>query len=183
MVNEKSGITGIVVAVLRSVDGRKRTYVTHNVVTDQGDLYYAQRAALLTTGTPISPVPAQFVDTNGVPDMIMELYNGASAAPVKGNDRSNMVDLVGSGKAMDSGYPKANDLDADNTGKAPDSVTYKVSFGTAEVNASGIADVILTNPSPTASDKLLMHAEFGTPFTKTSSDTLIVYINHNFLGS
>jgi uncharacterized phosphosugar-binding protein len=63
-----------------------------------------------------------------------------------------------------------------------DIVTYRVSYATGDANAAGIADVILTNPSPSAGDALLMHAEFTTPFEKTSSDTLKVFVNHRLNG-
>lgn len=183
-VNNQVELRGKVVVVLENQEtGEKRTYVSKNIVTNAGDLYYAERGALLTTGTPISPVPTNFTDTNGVPDMVMELYNGASGAPAKGNDRSDLTGLVGSStKAMDSGYPQVNDSDGDNTGSGTDIITYRVSYTTSEANASNIADVILTNPSPGASEALLMHAEFGATFTKTSNDTLKVFVNHQMNG-
>jgi len=182
--DDEVGIKGEVVVVLTNEKtGQKRTYTSKNIVTNDGDLYYAERAALLTTGTPISPVPTNFTDANGVPDMIMELYNGASGAPAKGNDRSALAGLVsGSAKAMDSGYPKVNDADADNTGAGVDIVTYLVSYTKVDFNATGIADVILTNPSPGASEALIMHAEFGTAFDKTANDTLKVFVNHQMNG-
>jgi len=135
--------------------------------------------AALNAGT---PVPTNFTDVNGTFDRIMELYDGASGAPAKGNDRSHLVDLVtGSAKVIDSGYPTVNDADGDNAGAGTDVATYRVSYTTGEANASAIADVIITNPSPGASEALLMHAEF-TPFAKTSSDTLKVFVNHTFTG-
>lgn len=183
MINEKSKIRGEVVVVLTDErTGDKRVHRSKNIVTDAGDLYYAERAALLTTGTPISPVPTNFTDANGVPDMIMELYENDGAAPAKGNDRSDMGTLItGSGQAMDSGYPKVNDADADNTGAGADIVTYRVSYAKGDANGD-IADVVLTNPSPGASEPLLMHAEFSPAFTKTSNDTLKVFVNHQMNG-
>lgn len=177
-------IKGTVVVVLTDTrTGKKRTLVTHNIVTNDGDLYYAERAALLTTGTPISPVPTDFTDANGVPDMIMELYNGASGAPAKGNDRSNLTGLVtGSDQVIDGTYPKVNDGDADNTGAGTDIVTYRVSYAKGDANDTGIDDVILTNPSPGASEALLMHAEFAAAFDKTANDTLKVFVNHQMNG-
>jgi hypothetical protein len=181
---DKSRIIGTVVAVLKDTKtGRVKKRVTRNIVTNDGDLYYAERAALLTTGTPISPVPTNFTDANGVPDMIMELYNGASGAPAKGNNRSNLAGLVsGSAKAIDATYPKVNDGDADNTGAGADILTYRVSYTTGEANASAIDDVVLTNPSPGASEPLVCHADGLGAFTKTSNDTLKVFINHELTG-
>lgn len=166
-----------VVAVLSCVrTGKTRTFETTNIVTDAGDLFYAQRGVA-------TAVPTNFTDGSGVFDGIMELYNGASSAPGKANNRSNLTGLAtGSGKAMDSTYPKVNDGDSDNTGAGVDVVTYRVSYTTGEANATGIADVVITNPSPGASEPLLMHAEFGAAFDKTSSDTLKVFVNHTMNG-
>lgn len=172
-------VRGTVRAVLRNEQsGMELVIPGLNIVTNEGDLYYAQQSA------DEQPDDAHF--TTGAAtafDGIMELYNGASAAPAKTNNRSDLVGLVsGSGKVMDTGYPQTNDADGDNTGALADAVTYRVSYATGEANATNIADVILTNPSPTTNENLLSHAEFSTPFSKTSSDTLKTFVNHELLG-
>jgi len=164
-----------VVVILEGPGGR-RVHESTNIVTDAGDLFYAERGVA-------QAVPTNFTTAGGVFDGIMELYNGASGVPAKGNNRSSLVGLVaGSAKAMDATYPKINDSDPDNTGAGTDIVTYRVSYLTTEANATGIADVIITNPTPGASEPLLMHAEFAAPFDKTSSDTLKVFVNHRMNG-
>jgi len=176
-------IEGKVVAVVRDfASGRiKDTLETRNIVNDQGDLFYAYRA------TDAQPTTALF--TNGSVktfDGIMELYKSVSAAPSKGAVRSGLtagVLITGSAKVMDTGYPKRNDTDTDNTGKGTDVVTYKVSYLTSEANDSTIDDVIITNPSPSTGDNLLMWADGLGSFTKTSSDTLVVYVNHTMNGT
>lgn len=178
------GIRGKVCAVLRDTKtGKTRIIEGRNLVTNDGDLYYAERGALLTTGTPISPVPTNFTDTNGVPDMIMEVGTDATPpAADKTNNRSALTNqVVASQKAMDAGYPKVNDLDADNTGKGADIVTYKVSWTTGDFNATGITQVCITNPSPIAAEVLLTYIVL-TSFNKTSTDTLTMYINHSLTG-
>ncbi len=171
------------VAVLTDTKtGEVKKTVTRNIVTDDGDLYYAERAALLTTGTPIAPVPSNFTDTNGVPDMEMELYENDSGAPANTNDRSDLGTLItNSLQAMDATFPENDNQDAANTGKGTTVVTYKVSYTTANANGA-IDDVILTNPTPGASEVLISHAD-GLAVTKTSSDTLVVYVNHTFVGA
>jgi len=173
---EKLGIKSSIIIVLKdTVTGFKRVIRTKNLITDAGDLYYAQRG--------IDALPTNFTNGSAVFDAIMELYNGASAAPDKANDRSDLVGLVtGSGKAMDSTYPKLNDDDTDNEDAGVDIITYRVTYAKAEANAAGIADVILTNPSPGASEPLLMHAEFAAPFEKTASMVLKVFLNHQMNG-
>ena len=83
---------------------------------------------------------------------------------------------------MDATYPLVNDGDADNTGAGTDIITYRVSYTTAEANQTDTTDVILTNPSPGASEPVIMHAEFAASFTKTSADTLKVFVNHRMNG-
>lgn len=174
---ETEKITGRVVVVLtNTVTGEKKVQVTNNIVTNAGDLYYAERGVN-------TAVPTNFTDGGGTFDGIMELYSGSSAAPDKANDRSDLATLApSSGKAMDSTYPKLDDDDSDNTGAGAGVITYRVSYSTGEANATDIADVVITNPGPTSGEPLLMHAEFSGTFTKTSSDTLKVFVNHTMTG-
>lgn len=186
-IQDKVNISGEVIAVLTNTKtGKKRVYKTHNIVTDAGDLYYSERAALLTTGTPISPVPTNFTDTNGVPDMIMELYDNSPVnnAPDKAADRSDLLGTVApsSAQAIDATYPQVNDGDPDNTGADVDICTYRVSYVKASANLPDITDLILTNPSPGASEPVITHAEFAASFTKTADDTLKVFVNHRMNG-
>jgi hypothetical protein len=156
--------------------GEKRTHVTKNIVTAAGDLHYAERLA--------NVIPTDFTDVAGDFDGILELYAGAqSASPDKANDRSDLADLVAdSGQAMDSGYPKLDDDDSDNSGAGAGVLTYRVSYATGDANSADIDNLAITNPSPAADEPLLMHAEFDTPFEKTSDDTLKVFINHTLAG-
>lgn len=157
-------------------EGLDEIFETKNIVTDAGDLYYAQRGA--------NEVPTNFTNASGTFDGVMELYDSAtSGAPAKGNDRSALGTVIGVAKIMDSGYPQTNNLDANNTGKGTDVVTYKVSYLVSEVVGSDIDDVIITNPSPGASEALLMHADGLGAFAKSSAQTLIVWINHTFNGT
>ena len=165
----------VVVVLTNSETGKVRRFESKNIVTNAGDLFYAERGVN-------TAIPTNFTNGSGVFDGIVELYNGASAAPAKGSARNNLVGLVASsGKAIDATYPRVSDPDGDNTGSGADVITYRVSYLTSEANATGIADVIITNPSPGASEPVLMHAEF-TPFDKTASDTLKVFINHTMNG-
>ena len=186
-IEESIHLRGLGGALLENVHTGKKTWIPFkNIVTDAGDLYYAERGALLTVGSPISPVPTNFTDTNGVPDMIMELYDNTPAnnAPAKGNDRSDLLGTLApsSAQPMDATYPRVNDPDADNTGSGTDIITYRRSYTVAQANETQISDVILTNPTPGATEPLIMHAEFAAPFDKTASDTLKVFVNHRMNG-
>ncbi len=173
---------GSILAILRDVNLERELIIPGlNFVTNIGDIYYAERAVGDLAAQ--LPIPTNFTDASGTFDGIMELYAGASAAPAKTNDRSDLVTLVtGSDQVIDATYPLVNDPDSDNTGSGTDIATYRVSYATGDANSAGIDDVILTNPAPGASEVLLMHSEFAAPFEKTSSDTLKVFVNHRFDG-
>ena len=187
IIKEDVALSGSVIVVLENIHtGEKRSFKSRNIVTDAGDLYYSERMALLTTGTPISPVPTNFTDTNGVPDMIMELYDNSTPnnAPDKAADRSDLLGVLATGSAqvIDGTYPQVGDGDSDNSGSGADILTYRVSYATGDANQTDTTDVILTNPSPGASEAVIMHAEFVASFTKTSNDTMKVFINHRVNG-
>lgn len=152
-----------VVAVLKGRDDIQRLIPGANVVTDDGDQYYAEAAA----GAPSWAVGGMRLGTD-------------NTAPTK-SDTDVTSFLSGSGKAMDSGYPKTNDDDTDNTGAGADIVTWRVSYGTGEANGTGIVELAIVD-NITTPTKALAHALFSAGFDKTSSDTLKVFVNHTMNG-
>lgn len=182
MKGDTVGIRGKVVLCLTDpITGEVlETHETENIVGNAGDLYYSERGALLTVGATISPVPTNFTDTNGVPDMQQELYDNTGGVPGKASDRSDAGVIIGAIKALDSGFPKVNDSDADNTGAGVDIITYKVTYTTAQVNGA-IDEVIITNPAPGASEPVILFAD-GLNTTKTTANGLKTFVNHEMLG-
>ena len=177
--NQKIGMQGRICAVVTNIyTGKKTVTEGKNIVTDAGDLFYAQRAVIVQPDDDHFTTGAAFAF-----DGIMELGDDATApTPNKTQTRSVMTDLVASSqKAMDSGFPKVNDGDSDNTGAGVDVVTFLVSYTTGEANSGVISQVWITNPTPAAGENLLMYADF-TPFAKTSSDTLKFFVNHTMVG-
>lgn len=153
-----------VVAVLGHADGSEEYIPGSNIVTDEGDKYYASGAI----GTPAWAVAG------------MRLGTGVTA-PGKANT-DVVTFLAGSGKAVDAGYPKVSDDDTDNAANAGVKVvTWRVSYGTAEANGTGIAELALVD-NITTPTKALNRALFTAAFDKTSSDTLKVFVNHTFAG-
>jgi hypothetical protein len=135
-----------------------------NIVTNDGDTYYAQKAA-----------------GEAADDAWVGLRLGSdNTAPVK-TDTDVTTFLAGTGKATTAGYPKTNDDDSDNTGALVDAVTWSFSYTTAEGNVTGIEEgAIVDNlTTPTAA---LTHFLFAASFDKTSSNTLKVLVNHTFTG-
>lgn len=178
-------IHGDVCAVLRdaSTGEIKSVHKSQNLVLDAGDLYYAECGVAATQQSNFTTASTPFPF-----DGQMEMFKSVSVAPTKAASRSGMVGKAGpsSGsttKSMDATYPKVNDLDADNTGKGADVLTYKVSYTAGDWSDAGtFDDVDLTNPTPIAADAMLMWAD-GLAVVKSSSDTLVVYINHTITGS
>jgi hypothetical protein len=153
--------------------GVKTWIYTHNIVTNDGDLYYAQQA--VETGTPTS----DFGGSSGR----MELRTG-SATPAKANVYSDVTTPVtASRKIIDSGYPKVSDSDSDNTGAGADIVTWRTSWTTSDFNATAIIGgcIHVGGASPASGTKVLSHFSI-TSFNKTASDTLKIFVNHTFNG-
>jgi hypothetical protein len=189
-------IHGMVVSVLTRVeDGVEDIAETKNIITNDGDLFYSYMAQMVAGDTII---PTDLFTNGATPsvfDGVVEVYTNVAVEPENVGktanrqtltDNSGVAAAVSTGptvtkKAMETGYPKRNDLTAANTGKLPDAITYKVSYSTAQLNVASMDDVIITNPELLAADKLLMWAD-GLGRSKTNSDTLDIYINHTMNG-
>ena len=174
MSDDKVKVKGTVVVVLKDKDGNIKKRVTHNLVTDAGDEYYAEVGAQETPNFTIAGIR---LGTNA----------GTAATPLKAD--VDMTTTTGSSvmggtgnQPIDTGYPKSNDDDTDNTGAKVDAVTWRASWGTGDGNAADIATVDLPD-NLTTPTKSLAIANFAAKFTKTSSDTLKVFVNHTMLGA
>lgn len=173
-----------VMAVLRTpevspngiVDMIANFYYTKNIVVDSGDIFYAKQGA--------GETPSANEDFEAGR---MELNNPTSADTLnKADDYSDVLTpITASRKTYEATYPKTNDGDADNTGAGVDVVSYLCSWATTDFNDGGTTvkgGMIHDNASPTANSLLLTHFNFGTPFNKTASDTLKVFVNHTMNG-
>lgn len=160
-----------VLALIGPRQAPKRLVPAANIVTDAGDVYYAQRGA--------GEAP-----TNAF--AIMELFTGreVAATPAKSDNRGNYDAnaIAGTQKAFDATYPRSNDADADNSGAGPDVTTYLTSYTKADFNDPAISHGIITNAAPGASEPILSGFQFAAPFAKTADDTLKVFVNHQKNG-
>lgn len=167
------GMTGMVYAVLTRGDGTVEVHEAKNIITDAGDTYYAEQGA--------NEAPTNFADTAGAFTGIVGVATAATVG--KSSTYADVTPASGGEDSPDSGYPKTNDDDGDNPGTvATDVITYRVSYATGEANAA-ITHAYVTEASPTTASPLLSVVAFSPGFTKTSSDTLKVYVNHTFLGA
>ncbi len=156
-----------VIAILQNIHTGGRILIPgKNIVTNDGDLYYAQKA-----------VGASITDDFTAGGLRLGTSNTAV-----GKTDTDVTTFGSDGDiAESSGYPKVNDGDADNTGAGTDIVTWKFEYGTGDGNISGIQEGAITDSlsSPTAA---LTHFLFAGSFSKTSSNTLKVFVNHRFNG-
>ena len=174
-----------VVAIISRMEGNhtlKETLYGRNIVTNDGDLYYAQSAV---AETPTS----DFDGANGR----LVLRNAAAAATPAKTDTYNELNVSGTGaldaaatdyQALNATYPKTNDADGDNTGTGTDIVTWLYDWLTSELNTTGIVGggiVVKSADPPANADKLLNHFTIAS-FDKTSSDTLKMFVNHTING-
>lgn len=150
-----------------------------NLVTNEGAEYYAER------GAPDASVTYTF---NKGKLALAFSYRSTEAATRTLND---LVFTTLSGiQSFDSTYPKTTDSDTDNTGSGVRVVTYRRTYTTSQGNfaikALGIArHNYTTNPAGSASlRKVLTYITLATAqrITKTSSQTLKVFVNHTFAG-
>lgn len=170
--------------VLTKQDGSKHWFYGSNIVTNDGDIYYAIRGA---GDTPLSN------ENFGKTKASCILQNPSSAdTPAKTDDYGEVTTPIvttGAEKLVTSAYPKANDTDTDNSGKGVDVVTYKFEWTTSQIDTSSgnpiTGGCILdTDATPADGVKILTHWNFATPasFHKTSTDTLTLYVNHTMNG-
>lgn len=173
--NTRLRVAGEIIIVLRNtLTGAKRTMRTHNIVTNAGDHYYAQTAA---EETKLFTVAGMRLGTHATTP------TAPAKTDVKLQTTTGSTLLASSEKVIDATYPKSDDSDGDNTGAGIDIVTWRTSWLVSEANSANIATVdlpdSLTDGSITQS---LSIANFAAKFTKTSSDTLKVFVNHTFNG-
>lgn len=157
-----------ILAVLGTEEG-KLLIPGSNLVTDAGDLHFAQRA-----------VAESLTNAFG----IGELASASPASYTKTTHRgtSGWTFIGSTQKAHAATYPKRNDGDADNTGAGVDIVSYLQSYTKADFNAASIESGIITNTSPGASEPILNGYDFASTFSKTANDTLKVFQNFTMNG-
>lgn len=159
------GIVGITHAIITKPNGDQGVYWGSNLVTDAGDLYYAQRGA--------AESPTNFTTP-------AHEYGTAGNSPAKGSDRSDLTSKTsGSLSQMEATYPKTNDPRG-----GTDVVSYKASWAAGTGTDTGIIQGILTNwaaGTPGASEPCLTHFTISS-FDKGAGDTLDWYVHHTMNG-
>jgi hypothetical protein len=164
---EEFQIGGKVIAIVRNKKtGLTTVHETHNIVTDAGDVYYAQQGA---NETPTNTFTQ------------MEL--GSAGTPGKAATTSSFTLIASTAKTVKSTYPKTNDTgDADNTGDAADAVTWTFEWAAADFNHAAITHGWIVVSGHGAGAPILTGFAFAAAFAKGATDTLKVIVNHTFNG-
>lgn len=165
----RNAIVGRVSAVLQHPELELELVIPGmNIVTNDGDLYYAQSSVAETPTDDFDGAAAGF------------RLGTSNTAPAKGDTDVTTEDAAGR-KATDATYPQTDDPDGDNLNSGLDIVTWRVSYTIAEAIITGIQEgaIVDDRTTPTAA---LTHFLFAASFNKTASDTLKVFVNHEMLG-
>ena len=178
--------------VLKKTDGTKHWFYGSNVVTNDGDVFYAKRAC---SEAPSANEDFRAVASGAGATCILQnpaTQQDASSNAFKDdtyNNVSNPIVTTGAQKDCTTAYPKTNDGDDDNSGADVDVVTYKFSWTTSEIDTSSgnaITGGCIVDKAATLSGnpKILTHWNFAEPasFHKTSTDTLTLFVNHTMNG-
>lgn len=179
-VSNKGGRANILLILKDAATGRvERVVHGKNIVTNAGDQYYAERACE-------TPAAAIYSFHRG------KLAVAASYRQVEGKAVTYGSFTFGGTwtgiQSFDSGYPKVSDTDVDNTGAGVDIVTYRRTYSTAQANytikALGIVRFGATTSAAVSLRYLLNYITLSAAqqITKTSSQTLKVFVNHTFNG-
>tara|TARA_R110002020_G_scaffold51224_3_gene145107 strand:+ start:1952 stop:2551 length:600 start_codon:yes stop_codon:yes gene_type:complete len=174
--------------VLKKDNGSKHWFYGSNIVTNDGDIYYAKRSCGETPAT-----NENFGAIASGAGATCILQNPSSADSLAKADAygqvSNPIVTSGAQKDCTSAYPKTNDGDSDNTGAGTDVVTYKFAWTTSQIDTSSgnaITGGCIVDKAATLGSaiKILTHWNFSSPasFHKTSTDTLTLYVNHTMNG-
>lgn len=159
-------VPGEVIAIVTNELTKKRVlHRTKNIVTDAGDIYYAQQSA--------NESP-----TNNFTQMEL----GSAGTPGKTADTDDFTLIASTAKTVKATYPKTADADADNTGDGADVVTWTFEWSAADFNHGAITHGWIVVAGHGAAAPILTGFAFASSFPKASTDTLKVIVNHTFNG-
>ena len=169
MVNEPLIAVSDALVVLVNEKTAKRIVIPgRNIVTDEGDKFYAQKACGETP-------------TNNFNSLY--LASAGPSTPGKSDDYDDFTVISGSEKAVSTGYPKTNDTDSDNTGAGVDVITWKFEYSTSDGPFSGVTHSFISKASATTGDPILNSYKWSSSWDKDGSTSCKVFTNHTENGT
>jgi hypothetical protein len=153
LTNEKTG-------AVRVIPGR-------NLVTDEGDKYYAQSAC---GETPTKTFANLYLATSG-PDPVL-----------KTTDYDDFGGITGE-KAPTATYPKTNDGDSDNTGAGVDVISWKYEYTTSDGPFTDITHSFISVASAGAGEAILNGYKWAAAWSKDAATSAKIFANHTVNGT
>lgn len=172
---DKNVMTGGGVAEVRGPDGKVKQRVEFtNLITDAGDLYYAQKAiAGISPASPSAPTAVTG----------MKLGTGTTATSKASTGAALVTYITGSNKTFDATYPQTTNLGA---GLGVTAV-YRCTWAAGVATNSAIAELVIVNDAATnatsTAANTISRAKFGSAINKTAADSLTVTWSHKNLGA
>jgi len=155
-----------VTVVIKDAAGKVKGVVKgSNIITNDGDIYYAQKIVGETNTSFEQP----------------SLVLGTGTSIPSKTDTGVETPIADSDKLLDSGFPQRDNQDPGNTDGGVNTVTWKFSYPLGAVVATGVSEgaIVDNGASPTMA---LNHFLFSNAFDITDTDQLTVYVNHKFVG-
>jgi len=147
--------------------GEKRIIWGRNIVTNAGDIWYAQRAA---GETPTNDFNSLYLASNG-PDPVGKSDNYDSFTVISGSE-----------KLVSSGYPKTNDDDPDNTGSGADVVTWLFEYATSDGPFNNVTHSFISVAGAGSGSDILNSYKWSESWSKDSSTSAKIFANHTMNG-
>lgn len=156
------------VVLMNHKTGEVKIIPGRNLVTDEGDKWYAQSAC---GETPTQTFANLYLATAG------------PVTPAKDDDYSDFTVAGGSEKAKTATYPKTNDDDSDNTGSGVDIVSWKYEYSTSDGPFTDITHSFISKAAATGTDPILNSYKWAAAWSKDASTSAKIFANHEMLGS
>ena len=135
-------ITGRIIAVKENIHtGAKLIMVADNLITSDGDAYYATMACGETPSNDFDNSTAGIklgIGTTGGGEKDDTDVNTAATATGVRWAWGGYMDLYATGAPPSTSYPKTNDTEANNSGQSTDVVTWYYYWATSDGTCTGI---------------------------------------------
>ena len=167
MIQQQLNKADAVLILTNEKTGEKKIIEGRNIVTDAGDVWYAQKAC---GQTPTNDFTSIYHATAG------------PATPAKDDDYSDFTVIAGSEKAVDGTYPMSPDTDAENTGDGNDIVSWRFQHATSDGPFTDVTHSFISIASATGTDPILNSYKWAASWTKDTSTSAKIFTNHTMNG-
>lgn len=147
--------------------GETRVIPGKNIITNAGDVYYAQR------GAAESP-------TNAFANLY--LATGGPNPTTKDDNYGSFTGVTGE-KAPSAGYPQTDDDDGDNTGAGTDVISWRYEYATGDGPFVDITHSFIAAAGAEGTDPILNSYRWSESWDKDGNTSAKIFANHTVAGS